>query len=258
MADFVDQNINRLIKQCNGGDEAITFLAIYSFIEGYFREKFPNEFKWENDIKFNQILDKIKSRHLVTSFPAESKLYDVLKKYHGEKDKNAYKNLQTFTDTNRIRHCFSNIREGTLSVIVGQFIDFARYQGFLKDEISALNNIASVKNSRNSIKLVPSDNSLLYQFKNDLLSQYDSFIKCRNDKETLENELEEIDSKLVETADENQIYKLISEKKNKTEILRKLQFSKWQDYAAFINELSISLIEARSKKKIRNTNNSFK
>lgn len=249
MADFVDQNINRLIKQCNGGDEAITFLAIYSFIEGYFREKFPNEFKWENDIKFNQILDKIKSRHLVTSFPAESKLYDVLKKYHGEKDKNAYKNLQTFTDTNRIRHCFSNIREGTLSVIVGQFIDFARYQGFLKDEISALNNIASVKNSRNSIKLVPSDDSLLYQFKNDLLSQYDSFIKCRNDKETLENELEEIDSKLVETADENQIYKLISEKKNKTEILRKLQFSKWQDYAAFINELSISLIEARSKKK---------
>lgn len=41
MSDFVEQNIDRVIKQCNGGDEAITFLAIYSFIEGYFREKFP-------------------------------------------------------------------------------------------------------------------------------------------------------------------------------------------------------------------------
>ena len=100
--DFVEQNIDRLIKQCNGGDEAITFLAIYSFIEGFFREKYPNDFKWEKDIKFHQIIDLVKSRHLATSFPAESTLYDTLKKYHGEKDKNAYKNLKTFTDTNRV------------------------------------------------------------------------------------------------------------------------------------------------------------
>ena len=70
--DFVEQNIDRLIKQCNGGDEAITFLAIYSFIEGFFREKYPNDFKWEKDIKFHQIIDLVKSRHLATSFPAES------------------------------------------------------------------------------------------------------------------------------------------------------------------------------------------
>lgn len=249
---FVEQNIERLIKQCENGDDAMSFLAIYSFIEGYFRDLYPNDFKWEKDIKFNQMIDFIKSRHLVTSFPAESKLYDVLKKYHGEKDKNAYKNLKTFTDTNRVRHCFSDIREGTLSVIVEQFIEFAQYRGFLTEEISAMNDSASVSNSRKSIKSVPSDNSILYNLRNDLLAKYDSFFKYKKEKEALENDLEKIDSQLLEITDESQIHKLIQEKKNKTISLKSLesQFPMWQEYSELINELAISLIEARTKKKV--------
>lgn len=250
--DFVEQNIDRLIKQCNGGDEAITFLAIYSFIEGFFREKYPNDFKWEKDIKFHQIIDLVKSRHLATSFPAESTLYDTLKKYHGEKDKNAYKNLKTFTDTNRVRHCFSNIREGTLSVIVDQFIEFARYRGFLTDEITDMNNSDSVMKSRKSIKLIPSDDSLLYHLKNDFLTQYESFLNYRKEKEILESELEQIDSQLIETTDEIIIHKLIREKKEKTNSLKEIetQSSKWQEYSNYMDELAISLIESRSKKKV--------
>ena len=158
---FVEDNIKRLIKQCEYGDEAMTFLAIYSFIEGYFRDLYPSEFKYEDDIKFHHIMDKIKSRHLNTSFPAEINLYEQLKKYHGEKNPNAYKNLRTAIDTNRIRHCFSNIRPGTLSVIVGQFIDFARYRGFLRPEISNMNSSKPVLDSRSKIQLEPTDDSIL-------------------------------------------------------------------------------------------------
>lgn len=212
---FVDENIERLIKQCDGGDEAMTFLAIYSFIEGYFRELYPNEFKWENDVKFPQIIDSIKRRHLNTAFPAESTLYDTLKKYHGERSPNAYKNLRTFTDTNHIRHCFSDIREGSLSVIVDQFIEFARYRGFLSEKISNMNDSKSVVDSRNKIQLKPIENSVLYHPINDLLLKYKDVSEYRNQKDVLESELLDIDNQILKEENEQKIRSLIASKKRR-------------------------------------------
>jgi hypothetical protein len=100
--DFVDKNIERLIKQCQGGDEAMSFLAIYSFIEGYFRETYPNKFK-NKDKKFNDIIDEVINNYLKTSLPNEQTLYKELKKYHGYNNLNE---LKTLTDTNRVRHFF--------------------------------------------------------------------------------------------------------------------------------------------------------
>ncbi|BDC95506.1 NusA N-terminal domain-containing protein [Treponema saccharophilum] len=247
---FVDENIKRLIKQCDGGDEAMTFLAIYSFIEGYFRDLYPSEFKYEDDIKFHHIMDKIKSRHLKTSFPAEINLYETLKKYHGEKNPNAYKNLRTAIDTNRIRHCFSNIRPGTLSVIVGQFIDFARYRGFLTDEISNMNISKPVSDSRSKIQLEPTDDSVLYDLKNDLLSKYTDVSKLFHEKTRIASELENIDSQIINESNIQNLQALIRNKKEKSEYLTRInaKLDTLREYTDFINELAISLIEARSKK----------
>lgn len=247
---FVDENIERLIKQCDGGDEAMTFLAIYSFIEGYFRELYPNEFKWENDVKFPQIIDSIKRRHLNTAFPAESTLYDTLKKYHGERCPNAYKNLRTFTDTNHIRHCFSDIREGSLSVIVDQFIEFARYRGFLSEKISNMNDSKSVVDSRNKIQLKPIENSVLYHPINDLLLKYKDVSEYRNQKDVLESELLDIDNQILKEENEQKIRSLIASKKEKDNKLKEIdkKNASIQQYLDYINELAISLIEARSKK----------
>lgn len=247
---YVEQNIDRLIKQCDDGDEAMSFLAIYSFIEGYFRNLFPNDFKWEKDISFNQIIDNIKFQHLKTSFPSEVKLYETLKKYHGKRTPSAHKNLKTSTDTNRIRHCFSNIRPSSLSVIVEQFIEFARYRGFLTDKISNMNNIKKVEFSRSSIQIKPSDDSILYNIKNDLLIKYEVISQLQNEKNEIETDLADINSKIMEETNIQDWQKLVQEKNKKVVLLKAIesQFSMLSEYYDFINELALSLIEARSKK----------
>lgn len=247
---FVEENIGRLIKQCDGGDEAVSFLAIYSFIEGYFRASYPNAFKWEKDWKFHQILEYVKSRYLGNASLAESKLYERLKRYHGERDSAAYKDLKTFTDTNRIRHCFSNIREGTLSVIVGQFIEFARYRNFLTEEIANMNAIKSVEDSRSKIQLRPSDDSVLYHAKSDLLLRYDSILASRENRSKLKSALEDLDGKMSEETDDSKLLVLARQRKEKLAALERTEseIGRTDEYTNFINELAISLIEAQSKK----------
>ena len=249
--DFVDKNIERLIKQCQGGDEAMSFLAIYSFIEGYFRYLYNISGK---DKKFNDIIDEVINNHLNTSGPAERKLYERLKKYHGY---NRLNELETLTDTNRVRHWFSNIKSGTLSVIVDQFIKFAEYRKFLTPEISNMNNIKQVIDSRDKIQLEPSDNSILYHQENDLLLKYDEISKLTKKKSDLEADLKKIDSQIIDKANwdiPNKLKDLAQRKKNQTESLKENEskFSEFRKYYDYINELAISLIEARTKKDFEN------
>ena len=49
--DFVKLNIDRLINQCENGDESISFLAIFSFLEGWLREKLNLPFSTNNNDK---------------------------------------------------------------------------------------------------------------------------------------------------------------------------------------------------------------
>ena len=247
---FIDENMKRLIKQCENGDEAMSFLAVYSFIEGYFRDLYPNDFKWEKGFSFHQIMENIKYRHLGTCFPAEITLYETLKKYHGEKNPIAYKNLKTFTDTNRVRHCFSNIRPGSLSVVVDQFIELAKYRGFLTNEIANMNNTKQVTDSRSKILLEPSEDSVLHHLKNDLLSRYNEILNLFKEKLKIESDLENIDSKIMEEDNMQNLQNLILKKKNAIELLKanESKFAVISEYYDFINELAISLIEARSKK----------
>ena len=45
---FVEENLDRLINQCENGDESISFLAIFSFLEGWLREKLNLPFSTNN------------------------------------------------------------------------------------------------------------------------------------------------------------------------------------------------------------------
>ena len=46
--EFVAQNLDRLVEQCAYGDESLSFLAVYSFIEGYLRERCGIPFEARN------------------------------------------------------------------------------------------------------------------------------------------------------------------------------------------------------------------
>lgn len=63
--DYVNENIPRLIEQIESGDRAMSFMAIYSFIEGYGRIKCP-QFAFnsggDKDVNFPKIMDKISEK----------------------------------------------------------------------------------------------------------------------------------------------------------------------------------------------------
>lgn len=256
--DFIEKNIGRLIKQFKGGDEAITFLAIYSFIEGYLRNKYPEKFpmsgyyaegKWQY-YTFDKIIKSfIKFQNLQKHDDKYAAFLTELIRYHG-KGSECDSNIDTQTDTNHIRHCFSNIRKGTLFVVVNQFIKFAKHQGFLTEEISDMNINDSVVKSREEIESYPVGDSILYSLKNDLLEKYDFIKKCRKEKENIEIEVEEIEEQIENESDEVKLVKLIKQRQEKSKKIKAidLQFGEVNEYINFINELAVSLIEARSKK----------
>ena len=77
------RKIERVLKQCNSdGDEAMTFMAIYSFLEGYmrsdareqldknienrfWRDKTPNN---PNDLSFGQVIGTFKYKKYLTGY----------------------------------------------------------------------------------------------------------------------------------------------------------------------------------------------
>lgn len=253
-SDFVEENIDRLIKQVENGDEAMSFLAIYSFIEGYFRKLFPY-FKFGKKMSdgknkhydFGEILSESSENLKFEKNGKECTLYEELKLYHSSWKKDL---LQTNSSTNAIRHEFATIRAGSLSVVVGQFIKFADYRGFLTNKISKMSFCKQVMDSRKKIQLEVSDDSVLHNLKNDLLSRYDEIFVLRKKKSAMEYEQDNIDAKFMEESNERILIDLIRQRKQNTKDIEELelQLDAISEYSDFINELAISLIEARTRK----------
>ena len=199
---FVDENLDRLINQCENGDESISFLAIFSFLEGWLREKLNLPFsKNNNDKKFHfpELISELKKyergigcRELGPYTESEKQLLKELEKYNGD---NNWNNLKTKTTANRIRHSFSKINEGSLFVVVDMFTNFATYHGFLDERIKNLKEKENVIKSKNSLPLKPNNDSVLYKNINDLLENYEKLIKNRNEKKIVCNEIEEFEDK---------------------------------------------------------------
>lgn len=256
---FVDENLDRLIKQCEKGDESISFLAIFSFLEGWLREKLNLPFSTNNNDKkfhFPELISELKKyergigcRELGPYTESEKQLLKELEKYNGD---NNWNNLKTKTTANRIRHTFSKINEGSLFVVVDMFTNFATYHGFLDERIKNLKEKENVIKSKNSLPLKPNNDSVLYKNINDLLENYEKLIKNRNEKKIVYNEIEEFEDKLINNFDSDlelpKGFDSYITNKRKLKSLNKIS-NNLLEYENYINELAISLIEARSKKK---------
>lgn len=123
----LDKNIDRIIQQCNGGDEAMTFLAIYSFMEGYGRDKLKLPFDGEKKY-FNNIIYEL-SKYWSKS---ERNVIDSLEAFYN--DWINYRSSITYehpTNANKIRHCFDSLSDKSfLSTVIYQFEKFAELENF--------------------------------------------------------------------------------------------------------------------------------
>lgn len=243
--EFVNENIDRLIEQCENGEESMSFLAIYSFIEGYAR--FVCDLSWEEDWKFRQVLDELKNKHPSKAQyrAGEHQFFIELNKFHS-KDENS----KTGIGTNLIRHCFSKIREGSLFVVVNQFIKFAEYQGFLSEKIKKINDSKIVKKSKEQISIAPKNDSILYSQKNDLLIKYpDIFIKKQTRKNIIKR-IDELQNIILTYDNEKDLKTALKEIKDNNNALKPYDnyCEIMSDYIEYINELTFTLIEARTKR----------
>lgn len=186
--EFIAQNLDRIVEQCTYGDESMSFLAVYSFIEGYLRERCGISFRSQNgnnnrEPNFSIIVkdrfdELLRLRHDVTTgdIGGERQNRNDIIKYHGTND---IASLNTGTDTNRVRHCFAKIADGSLSISVKQLYDFIKYREFDDNEtylqkLQAVLDSGKVRDSRNALRNTPPDGSILYNQKNDLLDKYRS------------------------------------------------------------------------------------
>lgn len=265
---FVEENIDRLIIQCKNGDESISFLAIFAFLEGWLRDKLNLPFgtykknnKKNGYVDFPYLIEELKEYEkgigrLELVAPngmsyrgLENELLPVLKKYHGI-DEDKLNEIDTNVDTNRVRHSFGKIRGGSLFVVIEKFIEFATYHNFITSDIEELKKLDLVKNSRNQILLKPLKSSVLFLSKNDLFDKYSKLEKNKEKRREIKAEIDNINERLLNTENQNEIGNLITEEKQKYEIFNELDriLDKYSEYSNYVNELAITLIEARTKK----------
>lgn len=191
---FFNDNIDRLVNQCKtGGNNAFSYVAIFSFLEGYFRKRFPKEFGFsknnENYITFPGIADAfIYYCKVMTSDSNEKKnailnLTDLRIMYNNyEQDEwNSSEN----TDTNHIRHCFADLKPGTLFIVLNKVIDFFKTQNINTYKLVDLANSENIKSEKNATKHLQFFSGTLENF----YSDFDDFNQYLKYKELLNSSL---------------------------------------------------------------------
>ena len=192
---FFDENIERLLKQVEYGDESFSFLAMYSFIEGYLRKRLNINYRWNKD--FPEIIELfIQNQNRRSDCPYGSKesfdnLNDLIK-YHGSFDE---KSLGTGTDTNHIRHEFSKMMPQKLSIVALQFYTFFKYRSIDTSKIEKILNCSSVQTSMSSIPIEPPKESDIYSINENLFNEYSS---ARGISRETKNWINELSKYLIE------------------------------------------------------------
>lgn len=170
------ENIDRLIKQSQG-DPSFFLLCMYSFIESYIRQNFP-DYKYkegqnkEDKVYFWMLINAIKNYHFhkhPEGFKIDEQVRKKFKKLYGNrrsfdneqqsriekevKEKkeeyfrpynntlNKIKSLKKISD--RVRHNFETIPPEVVDIVIERFKSFAKFEGFITQEI---NNIPSIAN----------------------------------------------------------------------------------------------------------------
>ena len=139
----IKENLNRLEKQSKG-DSAFYFLAMLSFIEGYFRENYKKivpEFDFNNPksitlknmfTKVEENIDKVVPGKVLSGPEiAELRLIKNFMRKHSNviyDDKMSLKKEPTefYIDGDRIRHCFCKQDDDNVRVLVNRFVEFSK------------------------------------------------------------------------------------------------------------------------------------
>lgn len=145
----IKENLNRLEKQSKG-DSAFYFLAMLSFIEGYFRENYKKivpEFDFNNPksitlknmfTKVEENIDKVVPGKVLSGPEiAELRLIKNFMRKHSNviyDDNGSLKKEPTefYIDGDRIRHCFCKQDDDNVRVLVNRFVEFSKIFGFYK------------------------------------------------------------------------------------------------------------------------------
>lgn len=148
----IGNNISRLLKQ-SYGDNSFYFLAILSFIEGFLRDKYKEnfpEFDFDNDKEctFSQMIKEverqsqksIKTLDFIFNFDrrhsdkAGSK--DSSGKFRTKKPASKY-----FVSGDRIRHCFALQDERNLQLLITTFVQFSKDFDFYENNEENINKL---------------------------------------------------------------------------------------------------------------------
>lgn len=126
----ISKGIERLLIQRNG-DVAFYYLAILSFIEGFFRDKYKNDnpamdFDSENSISLSEMFDYIKKQNQPLS-RENKRLLNYIYFFTRLKGKSS---TDLFITGDRIRHCFVEQDKRNVSALLGNFLDFSKAFGF--------------------------------------------------------------------------------------------------------------------------------
>lgn len=218
---FFNENIDRLVNQCKtGGNNAFSYVAIFSFLEGYFRERFPKEFGFsknnENHITFPGIADTFIKycKTMISDSNVNEK--DVvlnltdLRIMYGSYDQNNWNSTEN-TDTNHIRHCFAELKPGTLFFLLTKVKEFFKSQNINIDKLENLANSENIVADKSDIKHLQFFSGSLESF----YSDFDDFNKYLEHKELLNSSLKDF---LIENFPEKTssfIPNILSDKKNK-------------------------------------------
>lgn len=125
---FYKENVNKLISQCKTNNNAASYLYTYSFLEGYFRARFPSKFEFKKNsmVSFPMMADAFIKYNESLSYKGKSEavllLIDI-KYLYGHWDKNEWSSSEN-TDANHIRHCFADIKTGELYCLLKRICDF--------------------------------------------------------------------------------------------------------------------------------------
>ena len=248
--EYVENNIERVVKQCMGGDESMSFLAVYSFVEGFFRNKYHKELSFDKNVSFPVIIESVIEKECCNNIQ-KHKLYEQIMRYHGaSKHKNVVEfDLETSTDTNRIRHCFSKISEGTIFVVIDQFIDFCKENNLLED-YPAIMSLVELRDKKYTI-LSDQDYSTVPMGSCLLLRKIEDVLDYANARERYLNEIESLNNILSCEIRYPELKLAVDKKVQVYKELKRLESdrSDLNDYISYVNGLYELLSEARSKKK---------
>lgn len=205
------ENINRLVQQ-KKGDPSFLLVSLYSFIEGYIRDNFPDlkntkilesddeETKKKKRQKqlfitvlrtlYNEKTKKVRNQEIQNYrekhgllYPSKipkdemNEIYDKVNEHFPDLHTLFFKEINTFHEyANDARHYFKDIDSGLVDTAITQFIEFSKQENFYNSKIKQLSDFKDW-NNRN----VPTENKEY----NYLLNQINELMKKNTTNETL-------------------------------------------------------------------------